>query len=306
MSQLTITDKYAHPAVVAYWRELAQAGLQASEWEMLRRYAPAPARLLDLGCGSGRAGLALTPHGYTVTGLDITWEMVQAAQQLLAKTAVSPQLLQADLTQIPAASQSYDVALIFIAALQHIAGQQARRAALAEINRVLAPGGKLILALDNIAPALTCYIWWGWRKLFGTIQVDAEARLYQRQHQQQTAADAMIASRRQQVSRWEWYGRGLLRTLRWRTLPGLIDHGRRFGWLPGTVGDTNVAQFSLPITEGTVYYHLYRHEALLADAAAAGFILLGYHSGNELTEAQFFSPTVRRLDKQVLYAFGKR
>ncbi len=41
-----------------------------------------PQDLLDLGCGSRRASLALESRGYRVTGQDITWEMVRTARNL--------------------------------------------------------------------------------------------------------------------------------------------------------------------------------------------------------------------------------
>ena len=59
MSNLTVTQKYADPQVVAFWQSLAGQGLQHAEQEMVRRYLPPTGHLLDLGCGAGRAVLAL-------------------------------------------------------------------------------------------------------------------------------------------------------------------------------------------------------------------------------------------------------
>src|SRR5919205_253076 len=110
MFRLSTVEKYAQPEVVEFWREFSLQGLQVCEEEMLARYAPPPARVLDLGCGSGRAGLALTPRGYQVTGLDLSWQMLAAARELSAAGC----LLQADLKAIPCADESYDVALVLI------------------------------------------------------------------------------------------------------------------------------------------------------------------------------------------------
>jgi SAM-dependent methyltransferase len=265
---------------------------------MLTRYAPPPATVLDLGCGSGRAGLALAPQGYEVTGLDITWPMVAAARALYLQAGLQPDLLQADMRTLPCQAASYDVALILIAALQHIRGRAARQAALAEIGRVLRPGGVLILALDNIAPALTCYGWWGWRKVSS---LGKKERAANTNH----SADLLLASRRQQMSRAVWHLRGLARTVRWRTWNGLLAYGRHRHVLPGEPGDTAITQVSLRATKGYVYYHLYQHDELVKDAAVAGLELAGYHSGRELNEGSTFAPIVRQLDKQVLYAFRR-
>ena len=305
MSRLSAVEKYAQPAVVEFWRRLSEQGLQACEEKMLARYAPPPARVLDLGCGAGRAGLALTPQGYQVTGIDLVWEMVRAAHDLHERAQLAPRLAQADIRAIPCADARYDAALIFIAAIQHITGRSARQRALAEIARVLRSGGVLILALDNLAPALTCYAWWSWRRLTSAVRRSAPAATPAAGQVRAAAADRMLESRRDGASPWVWHARGIARTLRWRTWNGLIDIGRRARIVPGEIGDTRINQVSLTPTPGSVYYHIYRHDELVEDAAAAGFELTGYHTGRELDGSQEFARRVRQLDKQVLYAFRR-
>jgi SAM-dependent methyltransferase len=48
---------------------------------MLRRYAPPPAGLLDVGSGTGRHALELARLGYSVTGIDASERMVTIARQ---------------------------------------------------------------------------------------------------------------------------------------------------------------------------------------------------------------------------------
>jgi ubiquinone/menaquinone biosynthesis C-methylase UbiE len=304
MPYLSVAKKYAQAEVISFWQQFSRQGLQASEEIMLARYAPGPGQVLDLGCGSGRAGLALASRGYKVVGLDVVWEMAQAARAMYLQRELTPVVLQADMRAIPCASDSYDVVLVLIAALQHIQGRAARQAALAEIARVLRPNGVLILALDNIAPALTCYMWWGWRRL-RAMRRKVPVAIANERWRQDTAADDLLSSRRHQVSGWRWHARGLGRTLRWRTWPGLLDVARKARIIRGTVGDTFITQVSLEPTPGYVYYHIYNHQELMADAAAGGLVLKGYHSGRELNEAREFSPRVRQLDKQVFYAFQR-
>jgi SAM-dependent methyltransferase len=306
MSRLSTAEKYAQPQVVEFWRTFSTQGLQACEAEMLARYAPpAPARVLDLGCGGGRAGLALMPRGYDVTGLDLSGQMLVAAQALFGEAQLDTNLVQADLRAIPASGASYDIALVFIAALQHIPTQRARRTVFAEIARVLRPGGVLILALDNLAPALTCYAWWGWRKISGASLTPNGTEAQTANSVQTQAADALLESGSGGVSALTWHARGLFKTLRWRTWTGTVDLVRAMGERDTEIGDTDIEQVSLTPTPGQVYYHLYRHAELVEDAAQAGLKLLGYHSGRELSEHQTFTPRVRQLDKQVLYAFRK-
>jgi SAM-dependent methyltransferase len=124
MSRLSVAEKYRQPEVVDFWRQFSAQGLQACEEAMLARYAPAAGDVLDLGCGSGRAGLALEPRGYRVTGLDLSWAMLQSAGDLQRARRLEPRLLQADLRAIPCAGAGYDLALALIAALQHVPGQR--------------------------------------------------------------------------------------------------------------------------------------------------------------------------------------
>jgi hypothetical protein len=67
-----------------------------------------------------------------------------------------------------------------------------------------------------------------------------------------------------------------------------------------------VAQFSRPATPGRIYYHLYQVPELVADADTAGWRLLDYHAGRELSEACVYPPAVRRRDKQLFFAFQKK
>jgi SAM-dependent methyltransferase len=309
---VNIQDKYAQTEVVAFWARFAESGLQAAESAMIERYAPQPParvrpQVLDIGCGAGRVTLALGPRGCDVVGIDITAAMVQAARELAAQKNVRGDFVQADLSQLSFANDYFDIALVFIAALQHVARRAARRYALCEIARILRKDGVLILALDNVAPALQCYASWALQKIRGQgtggrgqLQTDLQSPTPDPQ-----TADAVLASNRSRMNGLAWHARGLARTLRWRTWEGVRDAGRALRLVRGEMGDTFIHQVSMPPTGGKVYYHLYRHDELVTDAEVAGLQLLGYHSAHELAEGKTFGKTARRLDKQVMYAFGK-
>jgi ubiquinone/menaquinone biosynthesis C-methylase UbiE len=299
-NRLSTIEKYAQPEVIEFWRRFSQQGLQKCESEMLARYAPPPARVIDLGCGGGRVGIALKQSGYQVSGLDLVRDMIGIARELYAENQIALRLMQADIRSIPCADDRYDVALIFIAALQHIPARPNRRKVLGEVARILRSGGVLILALDNLAPALTCYLWWAWRKARSI-----SGRSHNGHSIDRTSADDLLESRRMNRSAMSWHARGIARTLRWRTWNGLIDAARQVRLVRGEIGDTAIDQVSLTPTQGMVYYHLYGHAELIEDAASAGLTLLGYHDGRELNEGQEFAPRVRQLDKQVLYAFRR-
>jgi SAM-dependent methyltransferase len=98
-------------------------------------------RILDAGCGSGPLSAALRAKGAVVTGFDASAAMVQLARRRLGDDA---DLHVADLgAPLPFADVEFDdvVASLVLHYLKDWAGP------LAELRRVLKPGGRLILSV---------------------------------------------------------------------------------------------------------------------------------------------------------------
>jgi SAM-dependent methyltransferase len=105
---------------------------------LTRHLEPAPQRLLDVGCGTGNLAGELLAAGHRVTALDRLPEALAAAR---ADThAVG--LLRADASRLPLRSGAFD-AITMIDVLEHVDDA----AALAELRRVLRPGGLLVLTV---------------------------------------------------------------------------------------------------------------------------------------------------------------
>jgi len=117
------------PVVRAAWREL-----------LLARLPPAPARVADLGCGTGTLSLLLADAGHTVDGVDFSPEMVRRA---VAKAAGRDDVrfVVADAAAPPLAPGAYDVALC-----RHVLWTMPDPgAALRTWLGLLAPAGRLVL-----------------------------------------------------------------------------------------------------------------------------------------------------------------
>lgn len=100
-------------------------------------------RILDAGCGSGPLSAALAAKGAIVTGFDSSPSMVQLARRRLGGSA---ELHVADLGRpLPFAEDSFDdvVASLVLHYLEDWS------APLAELRRVLKPGGRLILSVNH-------------------------------------------------------------------------------------------------------------------------------------------------------------
>ena len=100
-------------------------------------------RILDAGCGSGPLSAALRDRGAVVTGLDASAGMLQLARRRLGPGA---DLILADLgSPLPFGDGAFDD--VVAALVLHYF--QDWTAPLAELRRVLKPGGRLIAAVDH-------------------------------------------------------------------------------------------------------------------------------------------------------------
>lgn len=103
--------------------------------------------VLDVGCGSGTLALALAqrvgPSG-AVTGIDAAPEMLAAARSRAAHRRVLMRLQLAAAQALPFPDASFDAAVSSLV-LHHLP-EADRPVAVAELVRVVRPGGRLVLA----------------------------------------------------------------------------------------------------------------------------------------------------------------
>jgi ubiquinone/menaquinone biosynthesis C-methylase UbiE len=94
-------------------------------------------RALDAACGTGRHAVKLAAAGHTTTGIDATAAMLDVARS----RAPSVDFRLGDLTALPVDDESFDFAICALA-LAHLPDPSA---AIAEIARVVRPGGRVVL-----------------------------------------------------------------------------------------------------------------------------------------------------------------
>jgi demethylmenaquinone methyltransferase/2-methoxy-6-polyprenyl-1,4-benzoquinol methylase len=102
-------------------------------------------RVLDLACGTGDLVFAAAPHVARAVGLDVTHRMLVLAQDRAFGT--KPSLVTGDMMALPFAGAEFTIVTTGYG-LRNVPGIEQ---AIAEIARVLAPGGRL-LSLDFNRP----------------------------------------------------------------------------------------------------------------------------------------------------------
>ena len=100
-------------------------------------------RVLDLGCGSGWASRLLAKDAGEVTGVDVSDEMVKQAEAS-SKNYPNVKFLWGSAQKIPCGDNSFDK-MLSVESFYYYADQDA---ALDEIFRVMAPGGRIFILIN--------------------------------------------------------------------------------------------------------------------------------------------------------------
>lgn len=106
------------------------------------------AAIFDAGCGPGEYLSEIGGGAATVVGMDASVEMLRSSAALLKTKGwrTSPSLVRGDIERIPLRSGSFD-AILCIGVLGYL---RSDAPALAELRRLLRPGGHLLLNVRNL------------------------------------------------------------------------------------------------------------------------------------------------------------
>jgi len=105
-------------------------------------------RLLDIGCSWGRWSVAAARKGYRPIGLDPSLGAVLAAKRMCARLGVKADFVVGDARFLPFQRSAFDNVFSY-SVVQHFSKADARRT-LAEVARVLLPGGECLIQMPNV------------------------------------------------------------------------------------------------------------------------------------------------------------
>jgi SAM-dependent methyltransferase len=104
--------------------------------------------IADLPCGPGRHSKTFAELGAQVTGLDLSWVMIDHAEKLAANLIPRPRFLKGDLRVLPFASE-FDLVVNLFTSFGYFEDEPNNEQVFSELSRVLIPSGTLLIDVIN-------------------------------------------------------------------------------------------------------------------------------------------------------------
>jgi len=125
---------------------------QVADVEFVRQSVavlPPGARVLELGCGTGRLLRPILESGAVAVGLDREPAMLRVANANLAMYGERVALIEGEMTRFEAPGEPFDLALIGLNTFMHLLTMRKQMECLNCAHRHLRPGGTLLIDLAN-------------------------------------------------------------------------------------------------------------------------------------------------------------
>jgi len=152
-----VVQRFSEGHAARRWAEMYDASTQLLEEANYRRrrdvtvahvmrVLPPGGRVLDLGCGTAPVLSELRRHGIACTGLELAPDMIERARaRLRAMNLDDGDLHRGDCRQTPFEDASFD-AIVCLGVISYV---EAFEDVLREIERLLRPGGHVIVSFRN-------------------------------------------------------------------------------------------------------------------------------------------------------------
>jgi SAM-dependent methyltransferase len=143
-----------HSGLAARFWRAAGAAMAEDDLRVVSALLPqtAGARVLDVPCGDGRLATGLAAAGLEVTGVDLAAAEIERAREAAARAGVPARFAVGDLRSLPV-DGPFDAMLSWGNSFGYLVPEETARS-LAEMGRVLRPGGRLVLDTGTAAESL--------------------------------------------------------------------------------------------------------------------------------------------------------
>jgi SAM-dependent methyltransferase len=102
-----------------------------------------PGYAIDFGCGTGTNAITLARNGWKVTGIDFIGKAVNTARRKARRAGLDINFITGDVTDISPVKHDFD--LVLDIGCFHTLSQSKKEAYLANLDRLLKPGGSFLL-----------------------------------------------------------------------------------------------------------------------------------------------------------------
>lgn len=142
INQDFVTKAFGEKAVQEGYIKEAESGLWDSEKMMIDKYfTKKGAKILDLGCGTGRTTIPLKKYGFEVIGVDITPQMIKNAKEIAKKKNIKIDYKVEDAINLKFKENSFDYVLFSNQGWAMIPLERSRIKVLEEVYRILKKEG---------------------------------------------------------------------------------------------------------------------------------------------------------------------
>lgn len=133
----------------AVYDEIMDDSLYDQWTDFSLRHLPAETKtILELACGTGIQAVRFAQKGFEVTGLDLSYEMLELAQKKAENAGVMLELAQADMMQLEGVGE-FDAVTCYSDSLCYMADEEAVLRVFEGVHAVLNPGGTFLFDVHS-------------------------------------------------------------------------------------------------------------------------------------------------------------